>query len=231
MSLNVASKSKMPFFAIPGQPICSAREYAPGPGTYFDEQAMSGGGAIVASLLGKVVVSRNGSNSDDNSAPTGVKRKEQSPERSLVGDMRPIISVIRASTATDSSNAVPDVDNIVLAKVTRINPRNANVAILATKEIDSSTEEFGGIIRVQDVRETEKDKVIMQNCFKPGDLVRAMVISLGDGTNYYLSTARNDLGVVFAISEAGSPMVPLDWRSMQCPVTGAIEERKCAKPK
>jgi exosome complex component CSL4 len=91
-------------------------------------------------------------------------------------------------------------------------------------------EGFGGIIRIQDVRETERDKLKMQNCFKPGDIVRATVLSLGDGNNYYLSTARNDLGVVFAKSAAGQQMYALDWETMKCSVTGKTESRKCAKP-
>lgn len=71
----------------------------------------------------------------------------------------------------------------------------------------------------------------MSSSYRPGDIIRAVVISLGDGTNYYLSTARNDLGVVFATNElSGEPMFPVDWRTMKCPITGSTEERKCAKP-
>ena len=32
-------------------------------------------------------------------------------------------------------------------------------------------------------------------------------ISLGDARSYYVTTARNDLGVIFATSEAGEPLV------------------------
>lgn len=38
-------------------------------------------------------------------------------------------------------------------------------------------EGFGGIIRVQDVRITERDKVKIVNSFRPGDVVRAIVVS------------------------------------------------------
>lgn len=91
-------------------------------------------------------------------------------------------------------------------------------------------EGFGGIIRLQDVRATERDKVKITTSFKPGDIVRASVISLGDGTNYYLSTGQNELGVIFAKSEAGEHMYPIDWQTMKCALTGQTEERKCAKP-
>ncbi|KAK9239142.1 hypothetical protein V1525DRAFT_399296 [Lipomyces kononenkoae] len=247
-----AAGSDLPTHAIPGQPLCSAREYAPGPGTYFDEHAViGGGGGIVAAILGTVVVSKNPATVKPSTPTTpatatnGLKRKEAgagttdkgsaAAAAAAVVDPRPRISVVRSAGKTggggSAAGAVPDVNDVVLVRVLRINPRQANVAILVVGDSHSSTDEYGGIIRSQDVTETEKDKVKMQNCFKPGDIVRARVISLGDGTNYYLSTAANDLGVVFATSEAsGAPMYPLDWKSMRCPVSGTVEERKCAKP-
>ncbi|KAI5966440.1 CSL4 [Candida pseudojiufengensis] len=93
-------------------------------------------------------------------------------------------------------------------------------------------ENFKGIIRSQDIRSTERDKIIIGECFKPGDILRASILSLGDGNNYYLTTARNDLGVVFAKSEggAGSLMYPVDWQNMIDLETGLIEKRKNANP-
>ena len=93
-------------------------------------------------------------------------------------------------------------------------------------------ESFRGIIRTQDVRLTERDKIKMADCFKPGDIVRGEIISLGDGSNYYLTTARNDLGVILARSEggAGGLLYAVDWQTMICPSTGVIEKRKCANP-
>ena len=55
-------------------------------------------------------------------------------------------------------------------------------------------------------------------------------ISLGDQSNYYLSTARNELGVIMAKSEAGNTMVPVSWKEFRDPVTGERESRKVAKP-
>ena len=43
----------------------------------------------------------------------------------------------------------------------------------------------------------------MYKCFRPGDIVIARVISLGDAQSYLLTTAENELGVVIATSEAG----------------------------
>ncbi|OJT03061.1 hypothetical protein TRAPUB_6404 [Trametes pubescens] len=36
-------------------------------------------------------------------------------------------------------------------------------------------EEFTGVIRVQDVRATEKDKVKIADCFRGGDVIRGLV--------------------------------------------------------
>lgn len=92
-------------------------------------------------------------------------------------------------------------------------------------------ESFKGVIRAQDVRLTERDKVKVLDCFRPGDIVRAAVILLGDGSNYYLSTARDDLGVVFAKSDGGlgELMYATDWQHMATR-SGVVERRKCAKP-
>lgn len=46
-------------------------------------------------------------------------------------------------------------------------------------------------------------QVVLPQCFRPGDIVCAAVISLGDARSYYLSTAQNELGVVYARSIAG----------------------------
>lgn len=61
-------------------------------------------------------------------------------------------------------------------------------------------------------------------------IVLAGQISLGDQANYYLSTARNELGVILATSEAGNTMYPVNWKEYRDPETGLIELRKVAKP-
>ena len=86
------------------------------------------------------------------------------------------------------------------------------------------------LFSTQDVRAAEKDKVKIYNSFRPGDIVKAEVISLGDARSYVLSTAKNELGVIFATSVAGATMIPISWQEMQCPKTKSIELRKCAKP-
>lgn len=38
-------------------------------------------------------------------------------------------------------------------------------------------EEFTGVIRAQDVRATEKDRVKLGDCFRGGDVVKGLVVS------------------------------------------------------
>lgn len=47
-------------------------------------------------------------------------------------------------------------------------------------------------------------QVKIEACFRPGDVVRAEVLSLGDARSYHLTTAKNELGVVYAKSVAGA---------------------------
>ncbi|KAK2994707.1 hypothetical protein RJ640_002513, partial [Escallonia rubra] len=114
------------------------------------------------------------------------------------------------------------------AQVTKVMARTASADIMCVGP-KSVREKFTGIIRQQDVRATEIDKVDMHSSFRPGDIVRALVLSLGDARAYYLSTAKNELGVVSAESTAGATMVPVSWTEMQCPLTGQTEQRKVAK--
>uniref|UniRef100_A0AC11C0V1 Exosome component 1 n=1 Tax=Ovis aries TaxID=9940 RepID=A0AC11C0V1_SHEEP len=113
--------------------------------------------------------------------------------------------------------------------VSSINSRFAKVRILYVGSTPLKNS-FRGTIRKEDVRATEKDKVEIYKSFRPGDIVLAKVISLGDAqSNYLLTTAENELGVVVAHSESGVQMVPISWCEMQCPKTHTKEFRKVAR--
>ncbi|XP_065618806.1 uncharacterized protein LOC112038009 isoform X1 [Quercus suber] len=153
---------------------------------------------------------------------TGFRRTLSPPPNSL--DQRPTVEV----TGHKAHGAVPEPGSVVIARVTRVTARVASADIMCVGP-KSVREKFTGSIRQQDVRATEIDKVDMHLSFRPGDIIRAVVLSLGDARAYYLSTAKNELGVVSAESAAGETMVPISWTEMQCPLTGQIEQRKVAK--
>ena len=53
--------------------------------------------------------------------------------------------------------------------------------------------EWQGVIRVQDVRATEKDKVKIFESFRPGDIVRAVVVSYFPTSKKFDSWIRYEL--------------------------------------
>ena len=95
-----------------------------------------------------------------------------------------------------------------------------------------NSDAYPATIRREDIRATETEKVVASEMFRVGDLVRAAVISLGDQANYYLSTARNEFGVLMARRSevGGNVMVPVSWREFRDEMTGRTEGRKVAKP-
>ncbi|KAI1026291.1 hypothetical protein LB504_011312 [Fusarium proliferatum] len=202
----------IPSVALPGNILGPVTKFAPGPGTHVY------GGNVVSSLLGRVTVT----------PPT----KTPGPQKRLNKITAPTteeLATISVARHGHKREILPDVENIVLARVLRLMPKQAIVVIQQVGDTVLQTE-WQGVIRVQDVRATEKDKVKIYESFKPGDIVRAQVISLGDQANYYLSTASNELGVVMATSEAGNDMVPISWKEYRDPKTGICEPRKVAKP-
>jgi exosome complex component CSL4 len=57
----------------------------------------------------------------------------------------------------------------------------------------------------------------------------SQVISLGDSKSYFLTTAKEELGVVYAKNEVGSVLAPISLTQMECPVTRVKYDRKVAK--
>ncbi|APA11029.1 hypothetical protein SS1G_03256 [Sclerotinia sclerotiorum 1980 UF-70] len=207
--------SQIPLVAVPGQLLGSSSEYLPGPGTHIHSSN------LYASILGPIKTV----------APPKPSYPQKRATKITPAALVPLstVSIERATVTGDKAEIIPEVNSTVLCRVTRITPRQATVAILVVGETVLEGE-WQGLIRVQDVRATEKDKVKIFESFRPGDIVRAVVISLGDQSNYYLSTARNELGVIMATSEAGNAMYPVSWKEYKDPETGSSESRKVAKP-
>ena len=118
----------------------------------------------------------------------------------------------------------------VICRILSTTPRFCKAAILSVNGI-ALKDIFRGMIRREDVRATEIDKVEMYKSYRPGDIVLAKVLSLGDAQSYLLTTAENELGVIHAKSEAGLALIPKSWCEMFCPKTKIVENRKVAKVK
>lgn len=283
--------------------VQTVKKYIPGKGATINQIEIDSGNmktipVIVSTLLGQLIVQEvlnTKISEEDQEEQEGEKQISEDDKINKDNIKTYLISVIpktnsyiefekeielKDNSSLDSiSINLPQEGDIVLVRITKLNPRQAFSEILSVEghgnvvkdsglgslgelahkslpmgggsqalsshstiastqstQLNAQAidlgETFKGIIRTQDVRSTDRDKVQIIECFKPGDIVRAQVISLGDGSNYYLSTARNDLGVVFAKSEggAGGIMYAIDWQTMMCGTTGVIEPRKCAKP-
>ena len=186
--------------SIPGNKIGSLTECNPGPGTYIN------GNCIYASLSG--FIQKNYSISS--------------------GEMRTNLPRISVTMYDSERECIPKSGSLVNARVISINPRSCKVSIIGV--IDTYLKHtFRGIVRKEDIRAFHKDQVDMDKCYRSGDIIRARVLSLGEALHYVLTTAENELGVIFAYGENGIPLIPYNWEEMQCPRSGCREYRKVAK--
>jgi len=147
---------------MPGQLLGPASKYQPGPGTHIHQSN------LYSSLLGAVHVAQ------PSKTPGPAKRLTKITPAAPAE--LPTISVSRTGDSS-KREVLPEVGNTVLCRVIRITPRQAVVAILTCGETVLDAE-WQGLIRVQDVRATEKDRVKIYESFRPGDIVRAEVVSI-----------------------------------------------------
>lgn len=161
----MAEQGEVPTVGVPGKVLGPATRYLPGPGTHIYE------GQVVASLLGQVVVTPPPSASK---AAAGPAKRLTRIAGALDRGERATISVLRHGA--QKRGVLPDVNNVVLCRVMRLMPRQAIVTIQQVGSTVLQTE-WQGVIRSQDVRATEKDKVKIHESFQPGDIVRAVVVS------------------------------------------------------
>ncbi|KAI8459351.1 hypothetical protein BY996DRAFT_6791009 [Phakopsora pachyrhizi] len=129
------------------------------------------------------------------------------------------------------SSPVPVVGTIVTGTITKISKPQAYVSIIMIEDSPLPIgHEFPGVIRSQDVRQLDKDRVVISDCFRPGDIVRAEVISPPTSSaGYLLATFRENLGVIMAenlktgnLMTMASPLEMIDKKS------GLKEPRKVA---
>lgn len=191
---------------VPGDRIGTVKQVFPGIGTYAK------GGHVYASALGQMNISPS-----DGGAPTDGKSQYK-------------VSIIPKRPLASSQVISPR--QLVLGRVLRVSAPQCTVEIIAIEgigAIDHPSE--GSISRDECVKSGNATREV-QECFQPGDIILAKVLSLGDARRYFLTTAESELGVIHAIcSSSGQPMIPCSWKEMQCPDTNIKEPRKCAKPR
>ncbi|OAX83834.1 hypothetical protein ACJ72_01791 [Emergomyces africanus] len=281
----------LPSIAVPGQRLGPITSFIPGPGTHIQDSFVCASIAGPVVLQQGEQLSTPKPKIQQQQAILKNQQQQQQQQRALVSVARSFAQRLDGygtvtgnntlqsqrslnTTATTipmakrqkyKYNTLPAVDSIVLARVTRVQKRQATLSILVVlDDVRSSSSSssspypttttipddlppsllsttnadplnaddlrFQALIRKEDVRAVEKDRVVMDEMFRVGDIVRAVVISLGDQSFYYCSTARNELGVVMGRSEEGNVLVPVSWREMVDRRTGRREARKVARP-
>ena len=119
---------------------------------------------------------------------------------------------------------VPKIGSIVTGQVSTIQTENASIRIfeIDNKQLSGS---FTGVLHISDVQLSYVES--MFNVCKPGDIIRAKVISEKNQV-YHLSTKDKNLGVVYAFCSRCGYALESKRQTMYCPRCGKIEKRKSA---
>lgn len=126
--------------------------------------------------------------------------------------------------------------DVVTARVEIVNQRFAKCAIICIGEL-LLNRPLRAVLRKEDIRATDIDRVEIYKNFRPNDIILAKVLPQIELHTYSLTTAENELGVVIATARGLATcstrntvdMVPISWSEMQCPATLTKEPRKVAK--
>ena len=123
-----------------------------------------------------------------------------------------------------SETISPKISSIVLGQVGNAQSDNVLVKIfkVGSKALSGV---FTGIFHISDVQERYVNS--MSDVVKPGDILRAKVIS-NKNKVYHLSTKDSGLGVLYAFCSRCSHILEPKRYDMQCPNCGNIERRKFA---
>lgn len=199
-------------------------------------------------LPGSMISIEGGYNADTIELGEGVYVADGSVYASRAGTLQIIspggqktqLSVITTQNAGQS--AAPQIGNIIVGTVTKVTSRYIGVEIRVVERAGSTgaiflEEPWKGTLRSQDIWPAEEKEAPLTQLYlasRPGDLIRAKIIGVGDtSAGFLISTAiGEEYGVVFAkCAASGLPMLPLSWNEMICPQSGIKESRKPARPK
>ena len=118
----------------------------------------------------------------------------------------------------------PKMSSVIVGQVGNAQTDNVIVRIfkVGSKAISGV---FTGIFHISDVQERYVKS--MSDVCKPGDVLRAKVISIKNKA-YHLSTKDSGLGVLYAFCSRCSHLLEPKRYNMRCPNCGNIERRKFA---
>lgn len=145
---------------VPGQRLCLCEENTiPGQGTYERQ------GYIYSMLAGLVQIRQKD------------KVYSRKPNEFLNRKFFVSFTQMKILEVKSFGNQtiVPIAGDIVTAKVTVLNQRIAKCLITCVGDV-TLNRTYRGLLRKEDVRSTEKDRVDMYKSFRPGDVILARVV-------------------------------------------------------
>ena len=119
---------------------------------------------------------------------------------------------------------VPKASTVVIGQIGNAQSDNVLVKIFKIENKGLSGE-FSGILHVSDVSDRYVD--LMSDVCKPGDIVRAKVISAKNRI-FHLSTNDKNLGILYAFCSRCGTLLEQQRYDLHCPKCGNIEQRKMA---
>ena len=119
---------------------------------------------------------------------------------------------------------IPKASTVVIGQIGNAQSDNVLVKIFKIENKGLSGE-FSGILHVSDVSDRYVD--LMSDVCKPGDIVRAKVISAKNRI-FHLSTNDKNLGILYALCSRCGTLLEQQQYDLHCPKCGNIEHRKMA---
>jgi len=118
--------------------------------------------------------------------------------------------------------SVPQIGSVVSGQVLDVKSKKA---ILRISQIEKKSLSgfFTGILHISDVSPSYVDTML--SVCKTGDIMKAKVISDKNRT-FYLSTAEENLGVIYAFCSRCGHVLQLGKQGMRCSRCGNVERRK-----
>jgi exosome complex component CSL4 len=123
-----------------------------------------------------------------------------------------------------SGVVVPKVGTVVIGQIGNAQSDNVLVKIfrIGNKKLSGN---FGGILHVSDISDRYVDS--MSDVAKPGDIVRAKVIS-DKNQIFHLSTNDKSLGILYGFCSRCGTLLEQHGYYLKCPKDGNVETRKIA---
>ena len=120
---------------------------------------------------------------------------------------------------------VPKVGTVVLGQIGNAQSDNVLVRILSVGTKKKLSGVFSGILHISDVSDRYIDS--MNEVCKPGDIIRAKVIS-DKNQIFHLNTADKNLGVLYGFCSLCSNFLEQRQNELHCTKCGNVERRKTA---